>query len=56
VQDETSFKTYCEKHKILLVIFPDTIVHPRAMMIHLPYTALANTKMSLKERLEREKR
>lgn len=34
---------HCEKHKVLLVIFSDTIVYPRAMMIHLPYTALTNT-------------
>lgn len=34
---------HCEKHKVLLVIFPDTIVYPRAMMIHLPYTAFTNT-------------
>lgn len=34
---------HCEKHKVLLVIFPDTIVNPRAMMIHLAYTALTNT-------------
>ncbi len=56
VRMRSSFNTYCEKHKVLLVIFPDTIVYPRAMMIHLPYTALTNTKMSLKRGVEKSKK
>ena len=34
-----------EKHKILLVIFPHTIIDPRAMMVHFPYAPLTDGAM-----------
>ncbi len=35
--------TYCEKHKVLLVVLPDTVIDPGAVVVHLPYAAFANT-------------
>lgn len=35
--------TYCEKHKILLVVLPNTVIDPGTVVVHFPYAAFANT-------------
>lgn len=40
---ETHSWTYCEKHKVLLVVLPNTIIDPGAVVVHFPYAAFANT-------------
>lgn len=34
---------HCEKHKVLLVVFANTVVHPRTVVVHLPDAAFAYT-------------
>lgn len=36
--------TYCEKHKVLLVVLPNTVIDPRTVMVHLPYAPPAHTE------------
>lgn len=40
----TIFWTYCEKHKVLLVVLPNTVIDPGAVVVHFPYAAFANTE------------
>lgn len=46
--------TYGKQYKVFLIIFADTVVNPRAMMIHFPNTSkislylLSVTAMNLK--------
>lgn len=40
---ETHSWTYCEKHKVLLVVLPNTVIDPGAVVVHFPYAAFANT-------------
>lgn len=35
--------TYCEKHKVLLVVLPDTVVDPWTVVVHLPYASFTHT-------------
>lgn len=38
------FVTYCEKHKVLLVVLPNAVINPGAVMVHFPYAAFTNTE------------
>lgn len=40
---ETHSWTYCEKHKVLLVVLPNTVIDPGAVVVHFPYAAFTNT-------------
>lgn len=35
--------THCEEHKVFLVVFSDTVVHPGTVMIHLFDAAFTHT-------------
>lgn len=35
--------TYCEKHKVFLVVLPNAVIDPGTVVVHFPYTAFANT-------------
>lgn len=37
-------ETHSEKHKVFLIVFTDTVVHPWTVMIHLPDAAFTHTK------------
>lgn len=39
----TYIYTYCEKHKVLLVVLPNTVVDPWTVVVHLPYTSFTHT-------------
>lgn len=41
---KTILLTYCEKHKVLLVVLPDAVINPGAVVVHFPYAAFANTE------------
>lgn len=43
LRDSDLWWTYCEKHKVLLVVLPNTVINPGAVVVHLPYAAFANT-------------
>lgn len=34
--------THSEKHKVLLIVLPDTVIDPRAVVVHLADAALAH--------------
>ena len=36
-------KTHCEEHKVLLVVFSDTVVHPGTVVVHLFDAAFTHT-------------
>lgn len=40
---ETHSWTYCKKHKVLLVVLPNTVIDPGAVVVHFPYAAFTNT-------------
>lgn len=46
---KTIFLTYCEKHKVLLVVLPDAVINPGAVVVHFPYAAFANTEQEKKQ-------
>lgn len=47
--------TYCEKHKVLLVVLPDAVINPGAVVVHFPYAAFAHTDQGNKKK-KRKKR
>lgn len=36
--------TYCEEHKVLLVVLPNAVIDPGTVVVHFPYAAFTNTK------------
>lgn len=41
--EEFHLWTYCEQHKVLLVVLPNTVIDPGTMVVHFPYATFANT-------------
>lgn len=45
--------TYCEKHKVLLVVLSHTVIDPGTVVVHLLYAAFAHTCMDRKHSVKK---